>query len=62
MGIHSCSGPIGGEELQAVMLGGELEMCGELGSSSTFAVNRCQDVECPFGVTQSVKNTNTQLK
>ena len=38
MGIHSCSGPIG-EELQAVLLGGELEMCGELGSSSTFAVN-----------------------
>ena len=41
MGIHSCSGPIGGEELQAVMLGRELEMCGELGSSSTFAVNGC---------------------
>ena len=38
MGIHSCSGPIGEEELQAVLLGGELEMCGELGSSSTFAV------------------------
>ena len=38
MGIHSCSGPIGEEELQAVMLGGELEMCGELGSSSTFTV------------------------
>ena len=30
MGIHSCSGPIGEEELQAVSLAGELEMCGEL--------------------------------
>ena len=37
MGIHSCSGPIGEEELQTVMLGGEL-VTGELGSSSTFAV------------------------
>ena len=26
MGIHSCSGPIGEEELQTVMLGGELVM------------------------------------
>ena len=41
MGIHSCSGPIGEEELQAVLLGGELEMCGELESSSTFTVDRC---------------------
>ena len=41
MVIHSCSGPIGGEELQAVSLDGELEMCGELGSSSTFKVNGC---------------------
>ena len=41
MGIHLCSGPIGEEELQAVSLGGELEMCGELESSSTFAVDRC---------------------
>ena len=40
MGIHSCSGPIGDRELQAVSLGGESEMCGELGSSSTFAVDR----------------------
>ena len=38
MGGHSCSGPIGEEELQTVMLGGELEMCEELGSSSTFTV------------------------
>ena len=38
MGVHSYSGPIGEEELQTVMLGGEMEMCGELGSSSTFAV------------------------
>ena len=30
MGIHSCSGPIGEEELQTVMLGGELVM-GEAG-------------------------------
>ena len=28
MGIHSCSGPIGEEELQTVMLGGELVMGG----------------------------------
>ena len=28
MGIHSCSGPMGEEELQAVSLGGELEMWG----------------------------------
>ena len=41
MDIHSSSGPIGGEELQAVSLGGELEIYGELGSSSTFAVNGC---------------------
>ena len=41
MGIHSCSGPIGEEKLQAVKLGGELEMCWALGISSTFAVNRC---------------------
>ena len=26
MGIHSCSGPTGEEELQTVMLGGELVM------------------------------------
>ena len=31
MGIHSCSGPVGEEELQAVSLGGELEMCGGAG-------------------------------
>ena len=37
MGIHSCSGPIGEEELQTVMLGGKL-VTGELGSSSTFTV------------------------
>ena len=37
MGIHSCSGPTGEEELQTVMLGGELVMGGQLGSSSTFA-------------------------
>ena len=30
MGIHLCSGPIGEEELQTVMLGGELVM-GEAG-------------------------------
>ena len=28
MGIHSCSGPIGEEQLQAVMLSGELEHVG----------------------------------
>ena len=28
MGIHSCSGPTGEEELQTVMLGGELVMWG----------------------------------
>ena len=38
MGVYSCTGPMGRKELQAVMLGGELMMCGELASSSTFAV------------------------
>ena len=38
MDIHSCTGPMGRKELQAVMLGGELMLCGELVSSSTFAV------------------------
>ena len=28
MGVHSCTGPTGREELQAVMLGGELVMWG----------------------------------
>ena len=28
MGVHSCSGPISREELQTVMLGGELVMWG----------------------------------
>ena len=28
MGVHSCSGPIRREELQTVMLGGELVMSG----------------------------------
>ena len=38
MGVHSCTGPMGRKELQAVILGRELMLCGELGSSSTFAV------------------------
>ena len=43
MGIHSCSGPIRKKELLTVMLGGELVTGrGELGRSSTFAV---QDVK-----------------
>ena len=37
MGVSSCTGPITNEELQAVMLGGELELWGDLTSSSTFA-------------------------
>ena len=41
MGVHSCTGPIRKKELLTVILGGELVM-GELGSSSTFAV---QDVK-----------------
>ena len=38
MGVHSCTGPMGRKELQTVMMGGELVMCRELESSSTFAV------------------------
>ena len=38
MGIHLCTGSMGRKELQAVMLGVELMMYGELASSSTFAV------------------------
>ena len=38
MGVHSCTGPMGSKELLTVMRSGELVMCGELGSSSTFAV------------------------
>ena len=37
MGVSLCTGPITNEELQAVMLGGELELWGDLTSSSTFA-------------------------
>ena len=37
MGVISCTGPITNEELQAVMLDGELELWGDLTSSSTFA-------------------------
>ena len=38
MGVHSYTGPMGRKELQAVLLGVELVMCGELASSSTFTV------------------------
>ena len=38
MGIHSCTGPMGRKELWTVMQSGELMLCGELGNSSTFAV------------------------
>ena len=38
MGVSLYTGPIMKEELQAVMLGGELELWGELASSSIFAV------------------------
>ena len=37
MDVSSCTGPITNEELQAVMLGGELDLLGDLTSSSTFA-------------------------
>ena len=38
MGVYSCTGPMGRKELQTVMLDGELVMCREPESSSTFAV------------------------
>ena len=38
MGVHLCTGPIERKELLSVVWSGELVMCGELGSSSTFAV------------------------
>ena len=38
MGVHSCTGPMKRKELLTVMQSGELVMCGELGSSSTFTV------------------------
>ena len=41
MGIHSCSGPIGEEELQTVMLGGEMVMWG----AGKLQYLRSKDVE-----------------
>ena len=38
MGVHSCTGPMGRKELLTALRSGELVMCGEWGSSSTFAV------------------------
>ena len=38
MGVHLCTGPMGRKELLAVLLSGELMVCGELTSSSTSAV------------------------
>ena len=41
MGVHSCTGPIRREELQAVMLGGELVMWG----AGKLQYLRSKDVE-----------------
>ena len=38
MGVHSCTWSMGRKKLLAVMLGVEFVLCGELVSSSTFAV------------------------
>ena len=49
MGVSSCTGPMGREELRAVMLGG-LVMCGELTkNSSTFAAN-LEEYKCSASV------------
>ena len=39
MGTSWCCGPLEREELQAVMLGEGVVMCGEPASSSTFTVD-----------------------
>ena len=38
MDVHSCTGPMERKELWPVMQSGELMLCGELGNSSTLAV------------------------